>query len=46
MGNAVAALFHEVRSGDFGIHVMTKGSEQGHGFSSRAYRIVSSGRLP
>jgi ADP-ribose pyrophosphatase YjhB (NUDIX family) len=43
VGNAVAVLFHEVQSGNFGIHVMTKGSEQGQGFSSRAYRILPIG---
>jgi ADP-ribose pyrophosphatase YjhB (NUDIX family) len=46
LGNAVAVLFDEVRTGNFGIHVMTKESEQGRGFGSRAYRILSSRKSP
>jgi ADP-ribose pyrophosphatase YjhB (NUDIX family) len=46
LGNAVDTLFHEVRTGNFGIHVMTKGFEQARGLGSRTYRVISSSDLP
>jgi ADP-ribose pyrophosphatase YjhB (NUDIX family) len=41
MGNSAQRLFDEVRTGRFGIHVITKGSEHGEGFSSREYAILA-----
>jgi ADP-ribose pyrophosphatase YjhB (NUDIX family) len=41
MGNSAQRLFDEVRTGKFGIHVVTKGSEHGEGFSSREYSILA-----
>lgn len=41
MGNSIQRLFEEVRTGTFGIHVVTKGSEQGEGFRAREYRILA-----
>jgi ADP-ribose pyrophosphatase YjhB (NUDIX family) len=43
IGDSIPRLFDEVRSGNFAIHVVTKGSEQGEGFSAREYAIVRQG---
>jgi hypothetical protein len=41
MGNSVERLFQEVQTGQFGIHLVTLGSETGDGFITKEYVIAS-----